>query len=92
MTPLGDFAWDNFGWANPNLESYMNLYEIVKDARSVGVPEYLSPFKSDNGDYYCFDSRNHAYSVVVWDHNSKSIESDSNYNWVTFIDWIESSF
>jgi len=90
--PMGDFAWDGFGWANLQLEPYMNLYKIVKDARTIGVPDYLSPFKNDNSDYYCFDTRYEGFPVVIWDHNSQDIEKDSNFKWKNFIDWLENSF
>ena len=88
FVPMGDFSWDGFGWANEKLEPYMNLYEIVKDAREIGTPDYLSPFKVDNGDFYCFDTRNNIFSVVIWDHNSNDIERDRNYFWPTFVEWL----
>lgn len=92
FTPMDDFAWDGFGWANPLFEPYMNLYEIVKDARLCEVPFYLAPFKVDNGDYYCFDTRNGKNSVVIWDHNSNMIESDKAYQWDNFIEWLHATF
>ncbi len=87
--PMDDFSWDGFGWANNDLEPYMNLYEIVKDAREIGTPDFLSPFKVDNGDYYCFDIRNDKFSIVIWDHNSNDIEHDKNYYWTSFIEWLK---
>lgn len=91
---MGDFAWDGFGWANKELDPYMNLEEIVKDYRDCGFPNFLTPFRHDNGDFWCFDNRkqtNSEYSVVIWDHNSNEIEKDKNYQWENFIDWLEST-
>lgn len=86
--PMGSFAFEGFGWANKELPPYMNLYEIVKDARAVGVPEKYAPFKVDNGDYYCFSGE----TVVIWDHNSNSLEVDRDFIWSNFIEWLEKSF
>tara|TARA_Y100001933_G_C18952353_1_gene544376 strand:+ start:260 stop:1318 length:1059 start_codon:yes stop_codon:yes gene_type:complete len=86
--PMGDFAFEGFGWANRSLPPYMNLHEIVKDARKIGVPEIYAPFKVDNGDYYCFSGE----TVVIWDHNSNGLESDQNYVWSDFLEWLEKSF
>ena len=55
--PMGDVAFEGFGWANKNLEPYLNLEEIVKGYKELGYPEYLSPFRADNGDFWCFDTR-----------------------------------
>lgn len=75
-TPMGDFAFDNFGWAENSLGPMENLRAIVQDARQVGVPSDLLPFKHDNGDYYCFTESG---EVVIWDHNSNMIEQDKDY-------------
>ena len=88
-TPMGDFAFDGFGWANPELELYLNLREIVKDAQEIGVPKSLAPFKWDNGDYYCITLDG---AVVIWDHNSSDIEKNPDYRWASFSDWLFDSF
>jgi hypothetical protein len=91
---MGDRAWDGFGWANKNLETYLNLEVIVKGAKEMGVPGFLTPFKEDNSDFWCFDNRkeiNGEFPVVIWDHNSKNIEADSNYKWGDFIEWLDST-
>lgn len=85
---MGDFAFEGFGWANKTLPPYMNLYEIVKDAREIGGPEMYTPFKVDNGDYYCFSGE----TVVIWDHNSNGLETDQNFIWCDFCEWLEKSF
>lgn len=87
-TPIGDIAFDGFGWASPNIDPYMNLYEIVKDSKQIGVPDNLSAFKEDNGDYYCFTDGGR---IVIWDHNSNSIESNKDYQWESFCDWLLAS-
>ena len=84
-TPIGDFAFDGFGWANSQLEPYLNLRTIVDDAFSIGVPKIYSPFKGDNSDYYCFTEND---KIVVWDHNSGSLEQNKEYQWDSFTDWI----
>ena len=91
---IGDLAWDGFGWANKDLDPYMNLEEIVKDYKDCGYPNYLSPFKQDNGDFWCFDSRiqsDEEFPIVIWDHNSNDIEKDENYQWKSFIEWLDST-
>ena len=88
-TPMGDFAFDNFGWAEPSLGPMENLGSIVKDAQEVGVPNNLAPFKHDNGDYFCFTETG---GVVIWDHNSNMIESNENFQWASFIEWLYKSF
>jgi hypothetical protein len=92
-TPMGDFAFEGFGWANKNLEPYLNLEEIVKDYKELAYPNYLSPFRVDNGDFWCFDNRhpgeNGEFPVVVWSHNDNDIEADPDYQWRNFIDWLD---
>jgi hypothetical protein len=88
-TPMGDFAFDYFGWANPDLGPMENLASIVQDAQQVGVPKSLAPFRCDNGDYYCCTEEG---KVVIWDHNSGAVEPDPTYQWDSFIDWLKASF
>ncbi|NER15084.1 hypothetical protein GWK08_16640 [Leptobacterium flavescens] len=89
--PLGDFSFDGFGWANKELGPNLNLEEILKDYSDLKFPEHLTPFRYDNGDFWCFDNRSPEpeFPVVIFDHNSNDIESDPNYNWTNFIDWID---
>ena len=86
---MGDRAFDGFGWANPSLEPDHNLRTHVGDARGIGVPTKLAPFRSDNGDYLCCTSEG---AVVLWDHNRNRIETDPNYRWPSFGAWLECSF
>lgn len=88
--PMGDFAFDGFGFANKKLEPYMNLEEIVKDYFDFGFPEYLTPFRYENGDFWCFDNRSTELElpVVIFDHNLNGIESNPKYKWKNFIEWI----
>lgn len=90
---IGDFAFDGFGWANKELEPNLNLEEILKDYNELGFPEYLTPFRYDNGDFWCFDNRNSVseFPVVIFDHNSNGIESNPKYKWNNFIDWLDST-
>jgi hypothetical protein len=90
--PMGDHFWDGFGWANLDLDPYMNLYLIVQDARGLGVPEHLAPFREENGDYFCFDSRDPAFPVVLWDHNQRDLQTNPVYRWPDFYSWLEASF
>jgi hypothetical protein len=55
--PIGDFAFEGFGFANKKLEPNMNLEEVLKDYAELKFPEYLTPFRQDNGDFWCFDNR-----------------------------------
>lgn len=91
--PMGDFAFDGFGWANINLEPYLNLEEIVRDYQEDDSPCYLSPFRVDNGDFWCFDTRqpdeNGEYPVVIWSHNDNDVERNPDYQWRNFIDWLD---
>jgi len=86
--PMGDFSWDGFGWANNTLSPYMSLREVVSDARMVGVPKYLAPFRIDNGDFYCFDTRDDMNTVVIWDHNSHALETHKDFIWKDFTSWL----
>jgi hypothetical protein len=88
-TPMGDFAFDYFGWANAGLGPMENLSGIVADAQEVGVPKELAAFRCDNGDYYCCTREG---AVVVWDHNARGIEPDVRYQWPTFLEWLAKSF
>lgn len=89
--PIGDFAFDGFGFANQELEPYMNLEEVLKHYVELGFPKYLTPFKQDNGDFWCFNNQSAKLEspIVIFDHNSNQIESDSNYKWKNFIDWLD---
>ncbi len=92
-TPIGDFAFEGFGWANRELEPYLNLEEVLKGYKDLDFPDYLTPFKQENGDFWCFDNRVDSetgeYPVVIWDHNSNDIEQDKDFQWNSFIDWLE---
>ena len=88
-TPMGEFAWDNFGWAEPTRGPMENLKTIVSDAQFIGVPNTLAPFKQDNGDYFCCTDTG---GVVIWDHNSNMIEQDHRFQWESFTDWLAHSF
>lgn len=90
--PMGDYAFDGFGWANNSLED-MSLKEVLEDFRDLGFPEYLTPFKIDNGDFWCFDTRstNEEFPVVIWDHNANCVEKDASYQWENFIDWLDNT-
>lgn len=88
-TPIGDFAFDNYGWANNELGPMENLSSIVADAQSIGVTRDFAPFKCDNGDYYCIDSSSR---VVIWDHNGNGPDDDPGYIWTSFTKWLESTF
>lgn len=89
--PMGDFAFDGFGFAAKGLEPYMSLEEILKDYKMLGFPKYLTPFREENGDYWCFDNRNTVLEspVVIFDHNSNGIESAPNFKWKNFINWLD---
>ena len=89
VTPMGDFAFDYFGWAEPSHGPMENLATIVQDAQEVGVPKNLAPFKCDNGDYFCCTEKG---EVVIWDHNSGMIEEDEKFKWASFTDWLAQSF
>nr|WP_319393775.1 SMI1/KNR4 family protein [uncultured Desulfobacter sp.] len=89
ITPMGDFAFDNFGWAESSLGPMENLRTIVEDAMQVEVPINLAPFKHDNGDYFCFTESG---GVVLWDHNSNMVEQDQKYQWISFTEWLHKSF
>lgn len=83
-TPMGDTAWDGFGWANPSLEAYVNLRSMVQDAREMGVGDNLAPFRVDNADYWCFTQDG---SVVIWDHNQGGVDDDARSQWPSFTAW-----
>lgn len=89
--PIGDFAFNGFGFSNNELEPYMSLEEVLKSYKELKYPEHLTPFKYDNGDFWCFDNRSSEkeFPIVVFDHNSNGIESDPNYNWENFIHWLD---
>ncbi|MCT4622136.1 MAG: SMI1/KNR4 family protein [Schleiferiaceae bacterium] len=89
--PMGDNAFDGFGFANTELPLNMSLEEVLKDYESLEYPDHLIPFKQDNGDFWCFDTTSLApeFSVVIFDHNSMAIEKDANYRWKNFIDWLD---
>lgn len=91
---MGDIAFDGFGWANNELEPYMSLREIIKDYNEYGYPDYLTPFREENGDYYCFDTSSQSegeFPVVIFDHNANDIERDANYQWSNFTEWLYST-
>ncbi len=93
QVPMGDVAFDGFGWANRNLDPYLNLEELVRDYQANDFPDYLTPFRQDNGDFWCFDTRkpdlDGEFPIVIWDHNSNSVEKDSAYQWKNFLDWLD---
>lgn len=91
LVPMGYFSFEGFGWANNSLDSYLSLEEILKDYNQLEFPDSLTPFRYENGDYWCFDNRNSniEFPVVIFDHNSFDIEKNPEYKWINFIDWID---
>lgn len=89
--PMGDFAFEGFGWANKELGPNLDLEEILKDYVALEFPENLTPFRYDNGDFWCFDNRSceFEFPVVIFDHNSNIIESNPNYKWSNFVEWLD---
>jgi hypothetical protein len=75
-TPLGAFPIDGFGCANEELDPYMNLVEVLKDYSEYVFPKYLTPFKTNNGAFWCFDNRSSEveFPAVVYSHDSHSIK------------------
>ena len=67
--------------------------EVVKDYQELNFPHYLSPFRVDNGDFWCFDTRhpdkNGEFPVVIWSHNENGIEKNPDHQWRNFIDWLD---
>lgn len=88
ITPMGGEAWDGYGWANPSLEKLYNLKEVVKGASIVGVPKNLAPFREENGDFYCEEEDG---KIGIWDHNTGLLETDENYKWKSFVNWLSST-
>jgi len=84
-TPIGDTAFDYFGWAQPSLGPMENLRKIVEESLSYGIPKSLAPFRCDNGDFFCIASDGR---IVIWDHNTGQIETDSRYQWSSFAEWL----
>lgn len=91
--PMGDLAFVGFGWANKNLDDYLNLENIVKEAKELNLPAYLTPFKYENGDFWCFDTRTgeDEFEVVIWDHNANDIDNDPDFKWQNFIEWLDTT-
>ena len=89
--PMGDVAFEGFGFANKQLDPYMNLEEVLKDYAELKFPKYLTPFKQDNGDFLCFDNRSPEpeFPIVIFDHNSYEIVTDPGHTWNNFIDWLD---
>lgn len=89
--PIGYFACDEIGFANKKFEPYLNLEAVLKEYTKLEYPKDFKPFRQDNSDFWCFDNRSSEmeFPVVIFDHNSNRIESDPNYKWKNFIDWID---
>jgi len=73
-------ADDPFRWANVKATSedvYLSLEHTIKGARIMGVPAYLTPFWEDEGNFYCFDTRQPSedgeFNVVFWDHEGHDV-------------------
>lgn len=92
-TSMDKNDFKGFGWANRELEPNMNLEKVVNDFRELGYPDYLTPFKQVNGDFWCFDNREVLnmveYRVVIWNHKLNEIEKSKNLQWDCFYDWLE---
>jgi hypothetical protein len=66
--------------------SYLDIYEAIKEARAMGLPKYLVPFLGDNNYYYCFDTQKRTttdYEVVVWNNGL------TGEKWINFLEWVE---
>jgi hypothetical protein len=93
---MGGTAWNGFGWANSELDAYMNLGFVISGARQMGVPEHLAPFRDEEGNYYCFDSTkpdaSGEFPVVFWDHDEGGVLNVPHYQWRNFVEWLADSF
>lgn len=92
---MDDNDFNGFGWANRELEPNMNLEKLVQEYRELKLPDYLTPFKHVNGDFWCFDNRTLInlieYPVVIWRHRLNDIEQDKDLQWDDFYEWVERS-
>ena len=93
-TPMAPRDWDGFGWANPELEPYMSLRSVLECAEESRVPSHLSPFRHDEGNFFCFDTSRpdstQEYPVVFWDHDERGVLNVPHYQWPTFLEWLAS--
>ena len=88
VTPMGDRAFDGFGWASPGIEPLYSLSDVVEGAQQLGVPSNLAPFRDDNSDIFCITDNG---EVVVWGHNSNGLYSTDADRWLSFAAWLLAS-
>ena len=88
---MGDFAKEGFCWANKSAKVECNLSHLVLNFRKSRFPEFLTPFKTDDEGYWCFDSRLHyedgEYPIVIFSKLEKVIRPE----WTNFIDWLDAT-
>ncbi|MEF2276770.1 SMI1/KNR4 family protein [Deinococcus sp. YIM 134068] len=63
------------------------LLDQARGLQSIGLPSFLVPFVSDNGDAFCFDTRSNGpeFAVVLWTHDDQSFVHRS---WPNFLTWV----
>ena len=81
-----------FGTLEPGVvipdAGHQDLFEIISDAREMGVPGDVLPFCADTGDYFCMDAKG---QVIYWSHNGKTDEQWPNLEtWIAEV-WIGES-
>jgi len=99
-TPMGDRAWDGFGFSSPDAAPHQRLSEVVRTARSYGVKPFLLPFHYEEGTFWCFDTRRSRpdgeYPVVRCDHmesrHPDGIIDGNHARYVDFMSWLEATF
>ena len=62
-------------------DSHTHLLNVIKSARTYGVPNDLLPFCEDNADFFCFNSKS---EIEYWSHNGATDE-----RWPDLATWIE---
>ncbi len=77
--------------ADPNTDAYASLEATIELGRNWGIPTYLVPFWHDEGNFYCFDTRNRSEfdesPIVFWEHDAPSDNPGVTHE--SFVDWLK---
>jgi hypothetical protein len=61
--------------------SHTYLPDVIESARTIGVPEDLTPICDDNGNFYCLTQGG---AVHFWSH-----DGSTNERWPSLAEWID---
>ena len=78
---------EGFRWANPGLEPYLSLEDLIESTQELVLPAFL-PFADDNGDIIGLLPNQGRTPVVLYDHADQTLYEEAE----GFVEWLRQQY